>query len=140
MVDTDLVTAKLRDLALRIRRVRLHSPETPEELLKDQDALDLVSFNLMMAVQACLDVASHLIADEGWEPATASAESFVRLEEQGVISKATSSALGLASGLRNVVAHEYATVQPELIHKAAREGLSDLERFAREVGRWVSSR
>jgi uncharacterized protein YutE (UPF0331/DUF86 family) len=36
-----------------------------DELASDRDALDLVAFNLMLAVQAACDPASHLIADEG---------------------------------------------------------------------------
>ncbi len=140
MVDQDIVTTRLSDLALRIRRVRTHAASSAEELAADQDALDLVSFNLMLAVQACLDVASHLIADEGWEPVTMSSEAFRRLHQHEVISEQTAHNLGLASGLRNVVAHEYANVQPRLIHGASVEGVADLERFAHEVGGWLARR
>jgi hypothetical protein len=69
MVDLDLIAAKLAELADRVARVRKHRPASAEVLAADRDALDLVSFNLMLAVQSCLDVASHLIADEGWPPA-----------------------------------------------------------------------
>ena len=94
----------------------------------------------MLAVQACLDIASHLIADEGWESVATSADSFLRLAEHGVISRATAKPLGLASGLRNVVAHEYANIRPGLVFMAATDGLADLERFAQEVGAWMSHR
>lgn len=140
MVDIDIVTSRLRDLTLRIQRIRLHCSPTPEELAGNQDALDLVSFNLMLAVQACLDVASHIIADESWEPVTTSADSFQCLEQHSVISMATAKTLALASGLRNVVAHEYAGIRPGLVHKAATDGLAGLEQFAREVGDWMSKR
>lgn len=58
MVDKDLLTAKLLELADRVAQVRRHLPETAEELGADRDALDIVSFNLMLAVQACADIAS----------------------------------------------------------------------------------
>jgi len=140
VVDTSLVAAKLRELAERIARVRTHCPPTAADLAADQDALELVSFNLMLAVQACVDLASHLISDEDWPPAGTYAEAFQRLHEHDVLSRETADALGRAAGLRNVVAHGYADVDPELIHRAAASGLADLERFASEVSVWIDNR
>jgi uncharacterized protein YutE (UPF0331/DUF86 family) len=140
VVDTNLVAAKLRELAERIARVRSHCPPEVSDLAADPDALDLVSFNLMLAVQACLDVASHLISDEDWPPANSYAEAFQHLHEQGVLTRGTADTLGSATGLRNVVAHGYADVDPELIHRAAVHGLADLERFANEVSAWMGGR
>ena len=138
MVDADVVTAKLAELGDRISRLREHCPETSSALAASRDLMDLVSFNLMLAVQTCLDVASHVIADEGWPPASTLAESFQRLGEHQVIAAETSAALGRAAGLRNLVAHGYAAIEPELIHEAASSGLADLERFSSEVSGWLS--
>ena len=62
MVDADLVAAKLGELGKRIDRVRTHVPRDERALGADPDALDLVSFNLLLCVQAALDVGSHIIA------------------------------------------------------------------------------
>jgi len=140
MVDLDLVAAKLAELADRTARVRRHGPASAAALAGDRDALDLVSFNLMLAVQSCLDVASHLIADEGWPPARDLAGTFRRLREHGVLDAATADALGRAAGLRNVVAHVYAEVDPALLFTAATDGLDDLDRFARQVAAWAKRR
>ncbi|HEX3532450.1 MAG TPA: DUF86 domain-containing protein [Thermoanaerobaculia bacterium] len=140
MVDANVLTAKLGELAERIARVRARCPPTAAALAADRDSLDLVSFNLMLAVQICLDIASHLIADEGWAPAASAAEAFRRLSEHGVLSAATAEQLGKAAGLRNVVAHGYSAVDPELIHRAATQGLSDLEQLSQEVSGWLAGR
>ena len=97
----------LSDLGARIARVRSHTPATSAQLRDDQDALDLVSFNLMLCVQSAADIASHIVADEGWRPAVTLAEAFERLRENGVVTKPTADALAKAAGLRNVVAHGY---------------------------------
>lgn len=140
MVDADVISAKLGELADRVARVRTHRKASAKLLAADRDALDLVSFNLMLAVQACADIASHLIADEGWPPAGTVAQSFVRLEENGVIEAATAHALGRAVGLRNVVAHGYASADPSMVHAASTAGLDDLAAFARQVAGWIASR
>jgi len=140
MVDENVIAAKLADLEDRVARVRAHRPPTAKSLSEDRDAFDLVAFNLMLAVQACVDVASHVIADEGWAPAADLADSFERLQGYGVIARETAEALSRATGLRNVVAHVYAHADPELVFRAATSGLDDLERFGREVAAWLRQR
>ena len=98
MVNRDRVAAKLADLSDRISRVKLHCPTGAAELLSNRDALDLVSFNLMLAVQASADIASHFIADEGWPAAQSLAEGFQRLHERGVISTPERSSAFSSSG------------------------------------------
>jgi uncharacterized protein YutE (UPF0331/DUF86 family) len=137
MVDRDLVASKLAELAEHVARVRTRRTATADDLRRDRDALDLVAFNLMLAVQACADVASHMIADEGWPPATSLGASFERLRDRGVISETVCEALVRAVGLRNVIAHGYAGVRPEMVHAAATTGLGDLEAFARDVAAWT---
>jgi uncharacterized protein YutE (UPF0331/DUF86 family) len=140
MVDRDLVASKLAELADHLARVRARRTATADDLGRDRDALDLVAFNLMLAVQTCADVASHVIADEGWPAAPSLGAAFERLRDQCVISAPVCEALGRAVGLRNVVAHGYARVRPEMIHAAATTGLSDLETFARELATWTQAR
>jgi uncharacterized protein YutE (UPF0331/DUF86 family) len=136
MVDINVVSERLKQLSLRIAKVRALCPAGLEGLVGD--ALDLVSFNLLLAVQISVDLATHLISDESWEPAATNREAFERLEEHGVISHEVVRALRQAIGLRNIVAHGYGGIDPAQIHAAATTGLPDLERFAAELSAWVS--
>lgn len=136
MVDRTLVAGKLADLADRTARVRQHR-KPAADLKQDRDAADLVAFNLMIAVQICADIASHLIADEGWPAAKTLGESFTRLQERQVIAVEVAAALRNAVGLRNVVAHGYAGVDVDLLQRAATQGLEDLDAFARQIAAWA---
>ena len=138
MTDRDVVAAKLAELEDRLTRVRANVRGSVSELSSDRDASDLVAFNLMLAVQTCLDVASHIIADEKWPLAASLAESFHRLAERGVISDSTDVALGRAASFRNVVAHGYGRVVADLLFAAATDGVRDLERFAHEIAAWMA--
>ena len=82
MVDRNLIAAKLAELADRVSRVRGRCPESADELRGDRDALDVLSFNLMLAVQSCADIASHVIADEGWPTGTNLAGGFKAVRDQ----------------------------------------------------------
>lgn len=139
MVDRKVVIARLSDLADRVARARAHAKPSADELASDRDALDLVSFNLMLAVQACADIASHVIADQGWLPARTLADAFARLAERGVIDPKTQAALTRAVGLRNVVAQGYAGIDPSSVHRAVTEGVADLDSFAAQIASWLTA-
>jgi uncharacterized protein YutE (UPF0331/DUF86 family) len=140
MVDPGLIASKLAELSDRVARVTTRCPPTIEELRDDRDALDVVSFNLMLAVQSCADIASHIIADEGWPAAGNLAGAFNRLRDEGVITADTAAALCRAVGLRNVVAHGDSGINPAMVHDAATRGVADLEAFAQEVAAWIAPR
>ena len=96
MVDRHLLAEKLSELSDRVGRVRDRCPASLDELRENRDALDLVSFNLMLAVQTCSDIGSHLIAEEGWPAAPTLAGVFNTLRDHGVIEGSTASALARA--------------------------------------------
>lgn len=137
MVNRSVVAEKLDALSRRIDRVRQRTASSAAELASDQDALELVAFNLMLAVQICADIASHIIADSGWGTARTLGAAFASLQQHGVLTPPTSAALARAAGLRNVVAHGYSGVDVGKVHDAATQGLADLENFAKEVASWV---
>lgn len=136
----EVVVAKLQKLEERVARVRAYAQSSPGELSANRDALDIVTLNIMLAVQTCLDIASHIIADEGWTMASSLAESIERLHEHGVLSRPTADALRNATGLRNVVVHAYDSIDVTLLHAGATRGVADLDAFAREVTTWLRSR
>lgn len=140
MVGSNVLTAKLTELADLIDRIRLHQPRHQADLDDDRDRLDIVAFNLMLSVQTCADIASHILADEGWPAARSLAEAFQRLRQEGVLTASTANALCRAVGLRNVVAHGYARVDTAMVLRAANEGLFDLSAFAREISAWLTTR
>lgn len=137
MVNQGLLAAKLAELADRVAQVRRHCPPTLAALQASRDTLDLVAFNLMLSVQSAADIASHLIADEGWPAATTLAQAFERLRERDVLTPTTAAALAGAVGLRNVVAHGYAGIDTARVFDAGSSGIGDLENFAREVSAWA---
>lgn len=112
MDDLEALAPKLAALGDRIERVRQHRPATANALIADRDRFDLVSYDLMLAIHACTDIATHLIADEGWPPARDLAEAFRRLHEREVISRETSDALARATGAR----------LPDRLHRPRRPG------------------
>jgi uncharacterized protein YutE (UPF0331/DUF86 family) len=140
MVSLQIVQLQLTALDARVDRVRVHRRPSAEALASDRDALELVAFNLMLAVQAACDLAAQLIADEGWTAPSTMADCFDQLAQHHVITAATAATVRRAVGFRNLVAHGYAGDDVAATYAASTVGLDNLDQFAREVTAWLASR
>jgi uncharacterized protein YutE (UPF0331/DUF86 family) len=55
-----------------------------------------------------------------------------------VLPASVAEALRRGTGLRNWIAHGYAGVDLTLVHRAATDGLNDLDAFARAIAQWAN--
>lgn len=138
MIDQNVLTAKLIELDKRVRRVQQLRKDDATKYATDETAAELVSFNLMLAVQCASDLAAHLVADQDWGTAATAGEAFERIAERGVVSTLLAGRLRKAVGFRNAVAHGYAQLRTDLLHAAATRGLDDLVEFSRAVATWLT--
>lgn len=61
-MDRTIVDRKLETLRRCLMRIESWTPKTQEDLEMSVDAQDIVSVNLERAVQACVDIASHILS------------------------------------------------------------------------------
>ena len=118
--------AAVRDAAERIREVL---PAQIEAFVADRSAREIVTLNLFVALQECLSLASHWLADEGWEVPGTYAQVFRALAERGVLDRDLAVRMAAAAGLRNLIAHRYGTLDWTRIHDVASHRIEDLLRF-----------
>lgn len=128
MIDPGRVRAKIALLErYRARLARLAA--LPLEIYVAEHDFE-GRYAVQAAAQACCDLANHVIASEGWQPAVDFRESFTRLEEQGVIDAALAARMRALASQRNLLVHLYGEVDDALVHASLQEGLDDLDRFA----------
>jgi uncharacterized protein YutE (UPF0331/DUF86 family) len=118
--------AAVRDAAARIRAVL---PASVEAFRADRTAREVVVLNLLVAIQTCLDLASHWLADEGWDVPATYGDVFLALADHDVLPHDLARRLAAASGLRNLIAHQYAVLDWARVHAIAQSELEHLEAF-----------
>lgn len=133
MVRPDVVAKKISRAAGWLHDAEALLSQPQEQFLADGKARDLSAFYLFLAIQECIDIASHWVADSGWVPADDAASSFEVLAARGVVSVETADRMRAATGLRNRIAHGYALLDHGRLHAEASQGLKDLNGFLRAV-------
>ncbi|MGQ0735063.1 MAG: type VII toxin-antitoxin system HepT family RNase toxin [Acidobacteriota bacterium] len=129
MVDKAVLAAKIAVIRDAVDRIRTVIPPTNEAFLADRTSREVVVLNLFVAVQECVSLAAHWLADEGRDVPATYGELFRRLGEHGVIPGDLAARLSAASGFRNLVAHQYGVLDWSRIHTLASEHLDDLLTF-----------
>jgi uncharacterized protein YutE (UPF0331/DUF86 family) len=104
-----------------------------EAYLADPQRRDLALFYLFLAIQECIDLAAHWVADAGWSEPDDAASAFDVLAERAAIERETATRLRAAAGLRNRIAHGYAMLDYERVHREAQEGIPALRAFLAAV-------
>lgn len=129
MVDRNILVAKLSTVEKCLGKVKEKLSPNIDEFMSDEDIQDIVIFNLMQAIQACVDIAAHIVSDEGYGMAGSMNEFFYLLSGRSVISVELQEKLIHAVGFRNLVVHEYAKLDLKQVYEIASNGIRDLENF-----------
>lgn len=124
---------KARHLLSLFRRYRAYLDDLAargdEELRADFAVMGGVQHYLLLAVETVLDLGSHVISSEGWEPPGSYADIFRVLEKEGVLPSDLTDRLTAMARFRNLLVHAYAEVDEVRVLRILHTSLSDLDRF-----------
>lgn len=140
MVDRALLAVKIASVRDAIGRVRAVLPASPDAFLGDRTAREVVILNVFVALQDCLALATHWLADEGADVPQSYREVFQALGAREVVTPELAERLAAASGLRNLVAHRYGVLDWVRIHEIASSNLGELAEFCAALARAAEKR
>ena len=137
MSDPNVIARRL--LALHDALGKLARPECADAERHATDAVLRAAVErwLQVAVEACIDLAHHVVASEGWTPSATARAAFATLAGHGRIPTELAARLGRAAGLRNVLVHDYVDVDLALLARVVGHDLEDLRAFARAASGWT---
>ena|SRR3989338_4994761 len=128
MVDKDIVLEKVKNIQNCLRRIHEKTGDDPASLF-DMDVQDIFVLNLQRAVQSCIDLAAHVVSDEGLGLPSDLKENFTLLETKGILSSELSSKLQKMVGFRNIAVHDYTAINASVLKSVLAKDLKDIEDF-----------
>jgi len=131
MTDEGLVAKKLAFIETCV--VQLRTIARPEEIANDVREERFVEHTLQLAIQAALDVASHIVSDERLGEPNTNGELFDLLRRGGWIEEPQCATLRKMAGFRNLVVHGYMAVDLAIVRSIVERNLGDLLAFATAI-------
>lgn len=132
-MNKDAISAKLESLRRCVQRIKDKTPSSSAALLEDSDLQDIICINLERAVQICVDLSSHIIAESDMHAPGSMSESFEQLRKNGLLSDALATRLKKAVGFRNIAVHAYQEINWEVVYSIITKRLTDFVEFAKIV-------
>lgn len=133
MVDQRLLEEKTRLLAEYIADLEEQQHISLAQLKDNKLLRRYVERTLHLAVEACLDIGSHVIADLRLREPEDYKDVMVVLAENDILPKEKLTQYKKMAQFRNVIVHDYARVDPEILVGILQSNLGDLAFFAQTI-------
>jgi uncharacterized protein YutE (UPF0331/DUF86 family) len=127
VTDRDLVAKKLALIETCVQELRTLS--RPSELAENRIQERFTEYTLHIAIQAMLDVLSHIVSDERLGEPRSRRELVDLLQHAGWIPADLAEVMRGMVGFRNILVHVYETVDLEIVRNIVEHELDDLLRF-----------
>jgi uncharacterized protein YutE (UPF0331/DUF86 family) len=131
MTDSDLVAKKLSRIESCVQELRTLA--RPEQIKNDVREERFVEHTLQIAIQAALDVASHIVSDEHLGEPRTNRDLFEILCRNGWLPQELSDTFRDMVGFRNIVVHGYEVVDLNILKDILENHLEDLLHFVRAI-------
>lgn len=136
-MDKLVIYSKIESLNRCLKRIRQKTPPTKTVLADDPDIQDIIVLNLERAIQVCVDLAAHIIADLDTEAPQTMSDSFQKLYQVGVITPHTAERMRRAVSFRNIAVHEYQMIDWDIVYSVITKHTDDFKTFAGEILVWI---
>lgn len=133
-----VIIRKLNELNKYLQQLRKYEGVDKEELENNLDKLWIVERGLQLCIQVILDIGNHVVSEKGVVVEQYS-DIFEELIKQGVISENYGNRIRGMAGFRNILVHEYADVDIEILVEVLNNSLSDFEQFALYINNYIET-
>jgi uncharacterized protein YutE (UPF0331/DUF86 family) len=128
MPDKDVVLAKVAVIQRCLKRIR-ETTQMDSGSLDDMDKQDIFVLNLQRAVQAAIDLTTHIVASEGLGLSDTIKGNFKLLQNTGILAEDLMRRMESMVGFRNIAIHDYQAIDKGILKSILVNNLKDLEDF-----------
>ncbi len=136
VVSREITAARLRRLDRCVQRLRRIAATPVGTYLGDEDAQALAERHFHIAIQCLLDMANHIVAEQGLGSPDDAEELFACLAATGAIPPPLFERIRGLAGFRNILVHDYLLVDQQIVYGLLAR-LDDLVELARALDAYV---
>ena len=139
MHDTEVIESKLNFLREYLGDLKEYETISLTNYRRSKKDQRFVERTLHLACDCCIDIAAHIISRRGMREPRDNKDLFLVLFENGIISEHVSNAMIKMAKFRNIIVHDYARIDPEIVVGILQKNLEDLKSFSREILQYLDS-
>ena len=136
-MDVTLIRKKLQELERYVRELDTLRKTASSSLQKSLSSLWSVEHGLQLAIQTLIDIGNHILAAIGENRIEDYVDVIDQLGKHGIIPQEFSKQIRDMAGFRNILVHEYAEVDIQIILDVLQNRLSDFTDFSNHIQRYL---
>ena len=129
MVNIELIKQRLNQLSISLNKIERFKNISLEEFLQDDIIQDVVEYNLFIAINMMIDIATHIVVDNNIGKPETLGEAFNILNKEKYLSDNETKTYRNMVGLRNILSHEYIKIDKKIIYDILQNNLIDIKKF-----------
>ena len=135
MLDISRTRTRIREIRKHLEILEKYFKGLSEkELIKDDRLNAEAERHLEIAIQACIDIANHIIASYGLiRPEKEASEAFTSLAKEDIIPEDFVDTMVKMTAYRNVIVHGYLDVDRRITYDNIQNHLVDISQFAKYI-------
>jgi uncharacterized protein YutE (UPF0331/DUF86 family) len=133
MVNRILLERILSDIKSNMQDLKGASDITWEIYKTDKRMRRFVERTLHIMIEACIDIAQHIISDEQLREPANYRDTFVVLSEKGILDADDLTRFENMASFRNLLVHYYERLDDEVVFGIFKRNLSDFEIFVKRI-------
>jgi uncharacterized protein YutE (UPF0331/DUF86 family) len=137
--ETVVLRGRLRLLAEYVSDLRELQDVDPQTYTENKLLRRAVERTLHLAIEACLDIGQHVIAREGFRLPEDNKDVIAVLGENDVLPGALLPNLIAMARFRNLIVHDYARIDDQIVLDIVKRRLGDFDAFAQAIVRYVEA-
>ena len=135
-IEREFIEGLIDDIRLRL--AELSSQEVTEKKLEDMFFRWGVEHGLQTLLEACLDIARHIVSANAWGIQAMARDYFILLGKKKVISQGLADKLAEAMSVRNRLVHEYGQISKEKLAQFVNEELGDIDEYIKQINMYLA--
>ena len=129
MVDVEVIKQRLVQLSISLNKIERFKDLSLEGFLNDDIIQDVVEYNLFIAINMMIDIATHIVVDNNIGNPKTLGEAFDILNKEEYLSDDETKSYRNMVGLRNILSHEYVNIDKNIIYNIMKHKLVDIKGF-----------
>jgi uncharacterized protein YutE (UPF0331/DUF86 family) len=138
VVDLEKLTSILNNLRSCLEKLAILASRPELVFVQDFTNVESAKHLLQVCIECCLDIAHHIIADEGFRTPTSYYDTFVVLSENEVLPDDFLPTLRQMVSFRNRLVHLYWDVDDATVYRILQERLDDFETYVDHILHFVT--
>lgn len=133
MVKYEIMERKLSQIKKSLDKIANYQELSYDEFISHPVARDVVEYNLFIVINSMIDIANHIVADDKLGEVDLLSDGFLILAEHGYWSKEQATVFVKMVAFRNMISHQYATINPSVVYDVLQNKLGDIDLFVIKI-------